>query len=70
MNFAKTSVVGVLTVLTLFAAIVGPYVTHIVWCIQNAADTWQPIALLIVGVVIAPVGWLHGVSVIFGFTWI
>lgn len=49
---------------------IGPLITHVVWCIQHAAETGSAIALLIVGLVIAPVGWVHGVCLWFGFSWI
>lgn len=53
-----------------FALIFGPFITHIVWCINAASETGSAIALLIVGIVIPPVGWVHGVALWFGFTWI
>ncbi len=43
-----------------------PYIEHIVWCINKADETGSAIALLVVGVVIFPVGWLHGLSLILG----
>lgn len=48
------------------AALAGPVIVHIVWCINAAAYTGSAIALLIAGLVITPIGWLHGVSVIIG----
>lgn len=48
----------------------GPWVTHIVWCIQKADETGSAIALLVVGTLIAPVGWLHGLCVWFGWGWL
>ena len=48
----------------------GPFITHVVWCIGAAAHTGSAIALLIVGLVVAPVGWLHGVCLWLGYTWI
>lgn len=53
--------------LVLIVALAVPYFTHIVWCIQKADETGSAIALLIVGVVAAPVGWLHGLCVLVGF---
>ena len=50
--------------------ILGPLVNHIVWCINNANETMSAIALLIVGLIIFPVGWVHGVALMMGFTWI
>ncbi len=53
----------------LFALLVigGPLIRHVVWCVQMADVTGSAIALLIVGLVIFPVGWIHGVSVLLGF---
>ncbi len=48
----------------------GPFITHIVWCINAAAETGSAIALLILGVFIPPVGWMHGIALWLGFTWI
>ena len=55
-----------LAFLLLAVVIVVPFVRHIVWCVQHAAETGSAIALLIVGLVIPPVGWLHGLSVLLG----
>lgn len=54
-------------VLLLFAI---PYINHIIWCVEAAAHTGSAIALLIIGIVFFPIGWLHGVSLFLGFTWI
>lgn len=59
-------VVGIAAVVMLF----GPWVTHIVWCIGKASETGSAIALLIVGALFAPIGWVHGICLWFGFTWI
>ena len=48
----------------------GPWIVHIVWCIRAAAETGSAIALLLVGLVIPPIGWIHGVCLLLGFTWI
>ena len=50
--------------------VLGPLITHIVWCINAASETGSAIALLIVGLIIPPVGWIHGISLWLGFTWI
>lgn len=60
----------ILAVLTIAIFGFGPWITHIVWCIRMANETGSAIALLIVGMVAFPIGWLHGVSLWFGFTWI
>ena len=58
----------------LFIIVIGglitPFITHIVWCINAASETGSAIALLIVGVLIPPVGWVHGLALWLGFTWI
>ena len=46
------------------------WVTHIIFCIEAAAYTGSAIALLIVGLVIFPVGVVHGIAIWFGFTWV
>lgn len=57
-------------VIALVAAFIGPMIYHIVWCINMADETGSAIALLIVGVIFPPLGWVHGVALTFGFTWI
>ena len=48
----------------------GPLINHIVWCINMADQTMSAVALLVVGLIIFPVGWVHGVALLMGFTWI
>lgn len=50
--------------------ILGPIITHVVWCIQTADETGSAIALLIVGLPFPPLGWVHGVSIILGYGWL
>ena len=53
-----------------FAFVLGillPLPVLISWCIESADETGSAIALLIVGLVFFPVGWILGVSVIPGF---
>ncbi len=52
------------------AFLLGAFITHIVWCIQTASETASAIALLSVGVLMPPVGMIHGVALWLGFTWI
>lgn len=59
------SIGGIIAALMLFI----PLGTHIVTCIDKASETGSAIALLIAGLVIFPVGWLHGVAVLMGFSW-
>ena len=56
--------------LAVVVVILAPMINHIVWCIDKASETGSAIALLIVGIVVPPVGWVHGVSLFFGATWI
>ena len=44
-----------------------PLIQHVIWCIGKADETGSAIALLIAGLVFFPVGWVHGMAVIFGF---
>lgn len=48
----------------------APWIYHIVWCIEKAEQSGSAIALLIVGVVFPPLGWVHGICLTFGATWI
>ena len=51
-------------------AVFGPLVIHVWWCIQLAtgyADYWIPLVLLIGGLIVPPVGWVHGMSILLGF---
>ena len=48
--------------LAVAAAIIAPMIVHIVVCVKA---NWA--AMLIVGLVFPPVGWVHGVGIIFGF---
>ena len=59
----------VIALFVLLAAVVGfgPLIIDVVWCIQMAAETGSAIALLIVGLLVFPVGWVHGVSILLGF---
>ena len=61
---------GVMGLLVVVAATLGPFITHIVWCINAASETGSAIALLIVGIIFPPLGWVHGVALWLGFTWI
>ena len=60
-------ILGVMVGLLSAAAFLVPLGTHVVWCIQMADVTGSAIALLIAGLVLFPVGWVHGVSVLLGF---
>ena len=52
---------------TLALVALAPMIKHILWCIGAAAESGSAIALLIVGLIIPPVGWIHGVSLFLGF---
>lgn len=53
--------------ITLALVSLVPMIKHILWCIEAADDTGSAIALLIAGLIIPPVGWVHGVSILLGF---
>ena len=55
---------------SILAVIFGPFIYHIIWCINMASETGSAIALLIVGVILPFIGWIHGVALLFGWTWI
>ncbi len=64
-------IAGVAAVIALLTVSFGPWIYHIVWCIQNVtADRIDVLALLVVGMVIAPVGWVHGIALVLGYTWV
>jgi hypothetical protein len=52
------------------AALLVGYVYHIIWCIDAAAESGSAIALLVVGVVLPPVGAVHGICAMLGWGWI
>lgn len=55
---------GIVTAFTVFAGIFvlfGPFVVHI-WV--TVATNWA--ALLLLGLVVPPIGWVHGVGVLLG----
>ena len=54
-------------VITFMVVGLVPLSIHVVWCIQMAAETGSAIALLIVGLLLFPVGWVHGMSILLGF---
>ena len=43
------------------AVIVGPFIAHVVVTVKT---NWS--AMLIIGLVVPPVGWVHGVGIILG----
>ena len=47
--------------LGLLAAIIAPFIVHIVVCVKT---NWA--AMLILGLIIPPVGWVHGAGIILG----
>ena len=63
-------VTAMLAFVAFLAIIFAPLINHIVWCINAASETGSAIALLIVGLLFPPLGWMHGVALWFGFTWI
>ena len=59
----------VIAFFVLLAAVVGlgPLIIHVVWCVQLASENWVALVLLVAGVIVAPVGWVHGMSILLGF---
>lgn len=53
--------------LALAAVVLVPMVRHILWCIEDAAEIGSAIALLVVGMIFQPVGWVHGINLLPGF---
>lgn len=41
---------------------IGPLLNHIVYCFQS-----EKYILLLAGVIVAPVGWFHGIGLFFGW---
>ena len=50
-----------ITGLLVFATLISSWVTHVVACIK--ASAW---ILLLFGVFVPPIGWIHGIGVWFG----
>lgn len=64
------AILGFIAVIAGLGALFAPFIYHVIWCIGMASETGSAIALLIVGLVVAPVGWVHGVALFLGYTWI
>lgn len=60
--------IGNLMLIGIGIACLAAWITHIVICI--AANTASAVALLIVGIVIPPVGVVHGLSYWLGYGWV
>lgn len=56
--------------LLLAIANLAALINHIIWCIDKADETGSAIALLVVGVIIPPIGAVHGWALWLGYTWI
>jgi hypothetical protein len=67
MSEIKWQAAGATAFILIICVSLGPLVAHVVWCINAAAHTGSAIALLIAGLALPPVGWVHGVSVLLGF---
>lgn len=58
----KKTVLGVgLAVITLLLTIIASWITHVIVCIQTSS--W---ILLVVGIFVPPIGWVHGIGSWFG----
>ncbi len=55
------NLIGPLLIISILIAWVASWVTHVIVCIQKSE--W---ILLIVGILVPPIGWVHGVGVWFG----
>ena len=53
-----------LSIVLFIIGIIASWITHVVSCI--AAQAW---VLLIIGIFVPPIGWIHGVMVWFGAGW-
>jgi hypothetical protein len=67
MSEIKGPAAGATVFILIICVSLGPLVAHVVWCINAAEHTGSAIALLIAGLALPPVGWIHGVSVLLGF---
>ena len=64
---AKLPLPVFLTVAPVLAvAVLVPLGWHVLWCIETAAHGWQSLALLVAGLAIPPLGWVHGMSLLPG----
>lgn len=52
--------------LAVFIAVV-PFIAHMAWAVGLPCTTWLSMTILIGGIVVFPLGWLHGTVVILGF---
>lgn len=54
------------------ALIFVPLIIHTAWCVREMAETGSAmeLALLIVGIVLPPIGWTHGIFLWHGDAWI
>ena len=43
-----------------------PLVWHVLWCIKHS-ESMQHLLLLGAGVIVPPLGWVHGMSLLLGF---
>ena len=66
-DFLDEPWLGIGIFLLVIVASAVPMGFHVVWCIQMAAENGSAIALLVAGLLIAPVGWAHGMSILLGF---
>ncbi len=47
-----------------------PISQHVVWYVGGVDRTVSATALLVVGLVVPVIGWVHGVSIMLGWAWI
>ena len=57
----ETKMPYVLAVIIFIVCVVGPWLNHIIWCFQE-----REYFLLLIGALLAPIGWIHGVLLFLG----
>lgn len=61
------AVVTILACVVIGVGTVMPLWMHIWWCLTSApCVTWQALVLAAGGLVLIPIGWLHGIAILFG----
>lgn len=73
MHTTSDSAAPVVAFLGLIAAIIGAYLTHVIWILKTLASpvgaTAGQIVLGILGIFVPPLGVLHGLMIWFGIGW-
>ena len=56
-----TSITNLMLAVVFLVLTVGAWIQHVITCILE--QTW---ILLIIGIIVPPIGWIHGIGVWFG----